>query len=98
VEKTIDLGMVLINNSPAIAREYGLETPRGIVVKRVERGSVAEKNEIRQLDVILEVSRREVNDVEDFREIISSKKPGSLVLMYVNRDGNEGLVRFWLPE
>ena len=97
-EKTFDLGMVLINNSPAIAEEYGLKTNRGIVVKRVERDSVAEKNRIRQLDVILEVSRREVNDVEDFREIISRKKPGSLILMYVNRDGNEGLVRFWLPE
>jgi serine protease Do len=97
-EKTIDLGMVLINNSPAIAEEYGLKTSRGIVVKQVERDSVAAKNRIRQLDVILEVNRRDIEDIEDFREIISRKKPGSMILLYVSRDGREGLVRFWLPE
>lgn len=97
-EKTFDLGLVLINNSPAIAEEYGLKTSRGIVVKRVERGSVAAKNDIRQLDVILEANRRDINDVEDFRKIISTKKPGSMILLYVNREGREGLARFFLPE
>jgi serine protease Do len=90
--------LVLINNSKAIAREYGLKTSRGIVVKRVERGSVAAKNSIQNLDVILEVNRRDIEDIEDFRKIISGKKPGSMILLYVNRDGREGPVRFWLPE
>lgn len=97
-EKTFDLGMVLIDNSPAIAREYGLKTSRGIVVKQVERGGTAEMNEIKRLDVILEVSRFEVDSVDDFRDIISRKKPGSMVLLYVNRNGTEGFVRFRLPE
>jgi serine protease Do len=97
-EKTFDLGMVLVDNSPALAREYNLKTPRGILVKQVERGGVAERNEIQRLDVILEANRYEVDTVEDFREIISRKRPGSMILLYVNRNGTEGFVRFRLPE
>ncbi|MCP5103835.1 MAG: Do family serine endopeptidase [bacterium] len=97
-EKSFDLGMVLINNSRAIAREYGLKTSDGIVVKQVDRDSVAYRNGIRRQDVILEADRYEIDDVEEFREIISRKKAGSLLLLYVNRDGEEGLVRFRLPE
>jgi serine protease Do len=97
-DKTVDLGMVLIDNSPSVSRDYELKTSQGIVVKQVERGSVAEQNGIRQRDVILEVNRREIKNVADFRNIIAGKKPGSMLMLYVNRDGDEGLVRFILPE
>jgi len=96
--RSIDLGMVLINNSPSIERQYGLKTSQGIMVKRVERNSPAAQNGIKSQDVILEVDRQEIEKVDDFREIISRKRPGSLVLLYINRDGDEGLIRFWLPE
>ncbi len=96
--KSYDIGMVLVKNSRGVAREYGLKTSAGIVVKSVERGSSAYKNGIREMDVILEVNRIEVEDVDEFREIISRKRPGSLILLYVNRDGDEGLLRFRLPE
>jgi serine protease Do len=98
LDKTVDLGMVLIDNSPSAAHEYGLKTSQGIVVKQVERGSVAEHNGIRPQDVILEVNRRELKNVADFRNIIVDKKPGSMLMLYVNRDGDEGFVRFVLPE
>jgi serine protease Do len=97
-DKTVDLGMILIDNSPSVAREYGLKTSQGIVVKQVERGSLAQQNGIRPQDVILEVNRRELRNVADFRNIIAGKKPGSMLMLYVNRDGDEGFVRFVLPE
>ena len=97
-EKTFDLGMVLINNSPAIAKENGLRTSNGLVVKQVEQSGVAAGNGIRKFDVILEVNRIEVKSVDEFREIISQKAPGSMILLWVNRDGDEGIVRFRLPE
>ncbi len=97
-DKTVDLGMILIDNSPSISREYGLKTSQGIVIKQVQRGSVAEQNGIRPQDVILEVNRRELKNVDDFRNIIAGKKPGSTLMLYVNRDGDEGFVRFVLPE
>ncbi|HLP46805.1 MAG TPA: Do family serine endopeptidase [Candidatus Kapabacteria bacterium] len=97
-DRTVDLGMVLIDNNAGVAAEYGLKTPHGIVVKRVERGSVAEQNGIKPQDVILEANRQELRNVEDFRKIIITKKPGSMLLLYINREGDEGFVRFLIPE
>lgn len=97
-ERTFDLGMVLVDNSPELAKEYDLKTSRGILVRRVERDGIAAQNNIRRGDVILEVNREEIDRVKDFREIISGKKPGSLVMLWINRDGDEGIVRFRLPE
>lgn len=97
-DKTVDLGMILIDNNTSVAREYNLKTSQGIVVKQVERGSVAQQNGIRPQDVILEVNRHELKDVADFRNIIAGKKPGSMLMLYMNRDGDEGFVRFVLPE
>ncbi|MCP4219443.1 MAG: Do family serine endopeptidase [bacterium] len=96
--QNFDLGMVLVNNSRAIARQYELETSEGIVVKQVDRNGAAAENGLKRMDVILEVNRREVDNVDDFREIISERKPGSLLLLYVNRNGDEGVIRFRLPE
>jgi serine protease Do len=96
--RTFDLGMVLVENSPRLAREYGLKTSKGILVKRVERRGTAYKNDIRQLDVILEADRENLKNVDQFRSIISRKKPGSSLLLYINRDGREGMIKFKLPK
>ena len=97
-ERAVDLGMVLINNNSSVAEEYGLKTTHGIMVKQVQRGSIAEENGMKAKDVILEINRQELKNIDDFRKIISGKKPGSMVLLFINRDGDEGFVRFSLPE
>ena len=96
--RSFDLGMILVENSPRLAREYGLKTSRGILVKRVERRGTADRNDIRELDVILEADREKLKSVEQLRSIISSKKPGSSLLLYINRDGREGMIKFKLPK
>ena len=96
--RAFDLGMVLVENSPRLAKEYGLKTSMGILVKRVERGSTADRNDIRELDVILEADREKLKNVEQLRNIISRKKPGSSLLLYINRDGREGMIKFRLPK
>lgn len=96
--RSFDLGMVLVENSSRLAREYGLKTSKGILVKRVERRSSAHRNDIRELDVILEADRENLKSVDQFRSIISRKKPGSSLLLYINRDGREGMIKFKLPK
>jgi serine protease Do len=96
--RSFDLGMILVENSPRLAREYRLKTSLGILVKQVERRSTADKNDIRELDVILEADRERLKNVEQLRSIISRKKPGSSLLLYINRDGREGMIKFRLPK
>jgi S1-C subfamily serine protease len=81
-----------------LAKEYDLKTSKGILVKQVERRGTAEKNDIRELDVILEADRESLESVDQLRIIISGKKPGSSLLLYINRDGREGMIKFKLPE
>jgi len=95
---SMDLGMTLEKNSPALAREWRLRTSRGIVVVRVERGGIAGQNRIREGDVILAVNRTEIDSVREFRDILSEKRPGSSVFLYINRFGDEFFIRFSLPE
>lgn len=96
--RIIDLGMVLKENSRALARQYDLKTTRGLFVDDISPNSAAYRSQLKEGDVILEVNRREVDTLEEFKRLVSKKKPGSQLFLYVNRDGDEGLVRFRLPE
>jgi len=94
----VDLGMTLIKNTPALARQYELKTPKGLVVDNVERGGAAAANGIKPGDVILAVNRTEIDSVEQFRRILAGRRAGSAIMLLVNRDGDEVYIRFALPE
>lgn len=96
--RSLDLGMILEKNTPAMARELELKTREGIVVTRVTRGGMAAEQGIRQGDVILEVNRTPITSVEQFERLMSQKQPGTAVLFLVNRYGDEQLLRFYIPE
>ncbi len=96
--KSLNLGMTLVKNTPALAREYELKTSKGLVVENVDRDGQAAENGIKPGDVILAVNRTEVDSVEQFRRILAGRRAGSMVLLLVNRDGDEVYLRFALPE
>lgn len=94
--RSIDLGMILVDNSRSLARELELRTSRGVVVQKAS--GIASKNGIKPFDVILGVNRTEITSVDQFRKIISGKEPGSYVFLYINRFGQESYLKFTFPE
>lgn len=96
--RSFDLGMILVKNNRSLSREYELNTSKGVLVKKVERGSIALQHGIKAGDVILGINRIVINSVDDFRRAISKKEPGSNVFLYINRYGNEFIRKFTLPE
>jgi serine protease Do len=96
--RSIDLGMVLMNNSPTLARRYDLSTSKGVLVAEVERGGIAYENGLRSGDVVLAINRTEIESVRQFREIMSDKKAGSRVFLAINREGRDYFIRFKIPE
>jgi len=94
---TIDLGMVLTNNSSSIARELDLSTSEGIVVTQIDRDGLAYQNNIRAGDVIIGVNRTPISSVRQFREIIADKRNKTIFLSII-RGESETLLRFKIPE
>ena len=88
----------MVKNTPVLAREYELKTQKGLVVENVERGGTAAENGLKPGDVILAVNRTEIDSVDQFKRILAGRRAGSMVLLLIDRDGDEVYLRFALPE
>jgi serine protease Do len=82
------LGITVQNLTPEIAKRLGLDKNTGVVVSRVEPGSPAENAGIQTGDVIQEVNREPVKDVEDFVQKMEKAKVQDNVLLLLQRGQN----------
>ena len=82
------LGITVQELTPEIARDLGLKRETGVVVTRVEPGSSADDSGIQTGDVIQEVNRKPVKDVEDFIQKIDQAKSQDNVLLLIQRGQN----------
>ncbi len=83
--KTEELGMAVQEVTPQIAESLGLEKPEGVVVTDVQGDGAAAEAGIRRGDVILEVDRKPVRNVADFRGALRGIEKGKNVLLLVRR-------------
>jgi len=82
------LGITVQELTPEIAHDLGLKHDTGVVVTRVETGSSAADAGIQRGDVIQEVNRKPVKDVEGFSEQINQAKGQDSVLLLIQRGQN----------
>jgi serine protease Do len=83
------VGILVQDVTPEIARSLGMERPRGIVVAQIEPGSPADEAGMRRGDVILEVDRKPIENVEAFRKVIREAKENTVLLFLIRRgEGN----------
>jgi serine protease Do len=80
-----ELGMTVQKLTPQIAESLGLDKTDGVVVTAVEPGSAADEAGVRRGDVIVEVDRKPVRSVEDYRKAIGGSRKGRGVLFLVRR-------------
>ena len=71
--------------TPQVAESLGLERAEGVVITAVEPGSPADDAGLRRGDIILEVDRKAVRKVPDFRKAVGEVKKGKGVLFLVRR-------------
>jgi serine protease Do len=60
---------------------------KGVVVVRVEQGSPADEAEIKKGDIIKEINKKEINNLETYNKIATNIKRNESVLLFVNRGG-----------
>jgi len=82
------LGITVQNITPEIAQGLGLKREAGVVVTRVEPGSPAANAGIQTGDVIREVDRKPVKDVDDFVQKIGKSKDQENILLFLQRGQN----------
>jgi serine protease Do len=80
-EKTY--GLVVQNITPEIARHLNLKDRRGVIVTDIQPGSPAESADLRAGDIIVEINKKPVRNVADFKELMKkgSLKDGIVVLV-----------------
>lgn len=79
------LGMNVQEITPELAENLKLESPEGVLVADVEFGSPAGKAGVRRGDIILEINRSPVNNVEAYQKAVKDIKEGDNLLVLVKR-------------
>jgi len=90
-------GLTVQNITPEIASALELEGAAGVVVAGVEPESPAAEADIRKGDVILEVDRKPVRNVEDFEQAMEKAKDRENILFLIRR-GDSNLFVVVRPE
>jgi serine protease Do len=86
---TEDLGLAVQTLTPELAENLGLDrSTKGVVVTQVDPGGPAADAGLRRGDVILEVNRQAVKDVDAYRKAVKSVGKGKSVLFLVRRGDN----------
>jgi serine protease Do len=92
------LGLALQNVTPEIAESLGMDRADGVVITGVEPQSAAGEAGLRRSDVILEVNRRRIGNVDDLQKAIDGTKPGENLLFLIRRGGNNLFLALKAPE
>ncbi|MFQ3573575.1 MAG: DegQ family serine endoprotease [Thermodesulfovibrionales bacterium] len=81
-------GIAVIDISPAIAKQLGISPEeKGVVVMRIEPGSIAEISGIKEGDLIQEIDRKVINNLNDFNKVVSKSRGDKRALLLINRGG-----------
>lgn len=83
--------------TPQLAEFFGVRSGTGVLVRSVEKGSIAEKAGFRAGDVIVKVNQQPVHDTSDFTHAVRPHHGGSFSVGVI-RDKREQNLNLVLPE
>ena len=86
-EASPNLGLMVKEVTPELARNFGLSETMGLVVVQVESNSPAGEAGMRPGDIILEVDQISMKDLAQFNRKIEKYKAGDTILFLLNRSG-----------
>lgn len=83
------VGVYIQELTQELADSFGLKTPQGALVTKVEKGSPAEKAGLREGDVITKLNDRNVTSSVSLPMLVSQIRPGDKAELTVVRDKKE---------
>jgi serine protease Do len=83
-------GLTVMDLSKEIVKQLGFnKDEKGVVVVRVEPGSPADEAEIKKGDIIKEMNKKEISNLEDFNRVSTNIRKNESVLLFINRSGKK---------
>ncbi len=82
------LGIMIQNMNADLAKEKDLKTTEGVYVSDFSENSSAKKAGLQKEDIIIQIDGTDVKSAPELQELIGRKRPGDLVKVRVNRNGN----------
>ncbi len=86
------LGIVMQRHDETLAREFGIEVGKGVLVGDVSAGGPADQAGIRAGDVIMEFDGQPVESMQGLKLMVAESRPDSVVDLTVLRNGDERVI------
>ncbi|MEK6590558.1 MAG: DegQ family serine endoprotease [Nitrospinota bacterium] len=93
-----DLGLSVQNITPEIAQQLNLDTSEGVVIMDVNPTSLAFAAGVRRGYVIIEINRKEIKDLEDYKKVVENLKGGDMVILLIRDGKSTRYIPFTLPK
>jgi serine protease Do len=93
-----DIGMEVNDLNRELARKYGISETKGVLVTYVENDSPAERAGIREGDIIIEVNREPVKNLDEYYKATKQAKKGDKILFWIKRGRSSQFVVVKLEE
>jgi serine protease Do len=92
------LGLEVQNLTDQLAQRLGYEDEEGVLVADVKPTSVADREGLKEGDLIIAVNRQPVRNIGDFNKELSSVEPDDIVLFRIKRGSVSLFAALRMPE
>jgi serine protease Do len=82
----VKLGLSVQDLTQELADKFKIKDQKGVLVNKVDPGSVAQEQGLREGDLIKEVNRQAIASAEEFKSAVAQAKKGESVLLRVVRE------------
>jgi serine protease Do len=82
----VKLGIDVQDLTPELAEKFKLKETRGVLISKVDQGSIAQVEGLHEGDLIKEVNRLDVTSVDEFTNAVGKAKRGETILLRVLRE------------
>ena len=83
--KTRGLGLSVRELSPELAERLGLSESQGVIIEGIDPSGQAAESGLKAGDLILEINRERINNMDDYRRVTGNVKKGQSVLFLIKR-------------
>jgi len=86
------LGVSIRDVNSELAKQKGIDINEGVYVEGMQENSAAKKAGIKAGDVIISIDGSTIKTTPELQEIVGKHKPGDVIQVKVNREGNESTI------